>query len=273
MSKSFDMRGSFDIIVSEGLEFVKNHCASDQDNPFMLYLPLTGPHTPWLISDEFENRSEVSVYGDFIKQIDDVVYRFTKLLTDLNIDENTILIFASDNGAPWEEEDNLRFSHKSNGKLKGQKGDLWEGGHRIPLIFSWPKIVKTPRKTETLVSLLDFYATFSDILGYHQSDNQAIDSFSFKKVLSGVDVESDREDLIHISSSGRLAITSGNWKLIDFLGSGGFTKPSYSTPSVYGAQGQLYYLKDDLSESNNLFLDYPEIVQQLSNLQKEIIEK
>ncbi len=98
----------------------------------MLYLALTGPHTPWMPNKNFKGKSILGTYGDFVEQVDDYVAQVNNTLKQLNIDKNTIVIFTSDNGAPWAEDDIQVYSHQGNYGNRGQKGDIWEGGTIFP---------------------------------------------------------------------------------------------------------------------------------------------
>ncbi len=142
MSKSFKMEDCLDTIVNEGITFIRNQVKSDPQKPFMLYLPLTGPHTPWMPNGKFKGVSSLGTYGDFVLQVDHIVEQINSTLKSLKIDNNTIVIFSSDNGAPWTEDDIQVYGHQSNWNKRGQKGDIWDGGHHIPLIVQWPLKIK-----------------------------------------------------------------------------------------------------------------------------------
>jgi len=273
MSRSFKVENCLDNIVKEGLSFIRNHVANEKGKPFMLYLPLTGPHTPWMPNDNFKNASDMGTYGDFISQIDNVVYQVTELLKQLGVDENTMIIFASDNGSPWEEEDIQRYGHWSNSPWRGQKGDAWEGGHRIPLFIKWPAKIKKAQKYTHTLSLIDLMATFADMTNQSIAAGFGEDSYSFYRVLNGDVAKPVRDHLIYISSSGRLAITSGEWKYIDGLGSAGFSAPNRVNPAVNGPTGQLYNLKEDPAESTNRFFLNKEKADELSALMKKFVDQ
>lgn len=273
MSRSFKVEDCLDHIVNEGISFIENHVAGQPDKPFMLYLPLTGPHTPWMPNDDFKGTSAMGTYGDFIGQIDDVVARVNRVLSRLGIEENTIVIFASDNGSAWEEEDTQLYGHASSGPWRGQKGDAWEGGHRVPFIVKWPAQIRGGQTYDHTVSLIDLLATFADMNHIPLNDQDAEDSFSLYPVLTGQQKEAVRDHLIYISSSGNLAITSGDWKYIDCLGSGGFTYPSVITPVPGGPSGQLYHLTTDPGEQSNLYFQESGRVKELSGLLRKIVQQ
>ena len=273
MSKSFKVENCLDKIVEEGVSFITNQVKSNPQKPFMLYLPLTGPHTPWMPSDNFKDTSEPGTYGDFISQIDHVVYQITETLKSLNIEDNTLLIFSSDNGAHWSEEDVQNYAHHSNWDRRGQKGDIWDGGHHIPLFVKWPDKIKNAATYTHTVSLIDIIATLADITGQQINKKYAEDSFSFYKILNGNYQEPVRENLIYISAGGQLAIKKNEWKFNDCLGSGGFTAPSILKPVAGGPEGQLYNLDKDPLESINLYLQETSKVKELSSLLDRLREQ
>jgi arylsulfatase A len=272
MSRSFRMEDCHTEIVKEGVAFIEKQSSENREKPFFLYLPLTGPHTPWLPTVQFKGKSSIGLYGDFIFDIDDAVAQIKNVLERNGITENTILIFSSDNGAYWPQEEIELFAHDSNQGRKGQKGDVWDGGHRIPLIISWPAKIKKAATYEHLVSLTDFFATFIELTGQKPEASQGEDSFSFLHVLNGDTEKAVRNSMVH-QSGGFYGIRTGDWKFIDGLGSGGFSQPARLVPNGKGPKGQLYNTKEDALESQNLYFQYPEKVNQLSGFMEEIIEK
>ena len=270
MSKSFKIENCLDTIVSEGITFIKNQVKSNPQKPFLLYLPLSGPHTPWMPNDKFKGKTSLGTYGDFILQIDHVVEQVNSTLKSLKIEENTIVIFSSDNGGHWAEDDVLTYAHQSNWSRRGQKGDIWDGGHHIPLIIQWPSKIRKGFTNTRTVSLVDLLATFSELSGQPIQQPYGEDSFSFYKVLNGLSDYPVRDNIIYISSGGKLAIKKDEWKFIDGLGSGGFTAPEILKPVKGGPKGQLYNLENDPLENNNLYLQNPKKVNELSDLLEKL---
>lgn len=273
MSRSFRVENCHSEIVKEGMAFIDKQAKRNRDKPFFLYLPLTGPHTPWVPTEQFKGKSSVGVYGDFIFDIDDAVAQIKNALVRNEIDENTMLIFSSDNGAYWPQEEIELFAHDSNQSRKGQKGDVWDGGHRVPLVISWPEKIKPAAICNQLISLTDFFATFCDLTGQRPEVNQADDSFSFWHILNGEPGKVVRESMVHHSSGGYFSIRMGDWKFIDGLGSGGFSHPAKLSPGKNGPDGQLYNMKEDALESQNLYFQYHEKVTELKSLMEKVIEK
>lgn len=241
------------------------HEASKNKSPFFLYFPLTAPHTPWLPSVEFRHRSNAGVYGDFVCMVDDVVRQIYKALEESGQDKNTIVVFTSDNGSMWGQEDIHAFNHRANGIYSGAKSDIWEGGHRIPYIVTWPQKIQAGSRSSQLVCSTDLLATCAEMLQTPLSPDAGEDSYSFWSVLRGKPSEQShlRESLISHSVEGYFAFRQGPWVLLDCKGSGGWALPEQEAsdrPSM-----QLYNLEQDASQQNNLVEHYPELVKAMKS--------
>ncbi|TWU34233.1 sulfatase family protein [Novipirellula artificiosorum] len=234
-------------------------------DPLMLYLAFPAPHTPWLPSPAFQNKSGAGMYGDFLVMVDAMIGRVLDKLEEAGMSDNTMVIFTSDNGPVWYDEDVKRLGHDSSGGLRGMKADAWECGHRMPMIVRWPGKVKPGSVSNQLVSFVDFLATFADVTGQQLEEGDGPDSMSFLPALLGkASVETKmRDTLVLKSGSGLMMVRQGDWKLIDGLGSGGFSKPSKVKAGEGDPTGQLYDLKNDLGETTNLFRDKPEVIDRL----------
>ncbi len=244
---------------------------SGQAKPFFMYLALPAPHTPWLPSSSFKGRSGAGIYGDFAAMVDDGVGRVLQTLRAEGFADNTIVIFTSDNGAHWTPEDIAKFGHRANGQRRGQKADIWEGGHRVPFVVRWPGQLQAGAESAALVGLTDLMATFAHITGQLLPADAGEDSVAIAGLApNGPTAPASqlklRRDIIHHSLNGHFAIRSGNWKLIEVLGSGGFSHPKTVEAKEGGPTGQLYNLADDPTERNNLFADHPEKVAELQAL-------
>ncbi|WP_158860938.1 sulfatase family protein [Lunatibacter salilacus] len=270
MSRSFRIEECHKTLVSEGLGFINRQVEEKPDSPFFLYMPLTGPHTPWVPSEKHKGKSGIGLYGDFVLDIDEVVARVRQTLSDNNILDNTIVVFATDNGAYWPEVEIELHAHDSNDGRRGQKGDVWDGGHRVPLIVSWPGHIQSGSKNTSLISLTDFFATFSEMTDQPIPNGQAEDSQSFWPVLNGTANQSARQEMVHHSSRNFYSIRHGGWKYIEGLGSGGFTDPAVIQPQEGGPTGQLYKEDTDPEEKINLFSERPEVVSELAEMLDEI---
>ena len=252
-------------LTSEAVKVVQSHKGKPQ--PLMLYLAITAPHTPWMPSPEFAGKSTAGQYGDFAQMVDSEIGRMLTALDDAGMTENTLVIFTSDNGPVWYPADVKRFGHDSAGGLRGMKSDAWEAGHRMPFIVRWPGKVKAASETKQTICFTDLLATFADVCGVKLTDDAGPDSFSFLPVLLGKHTEGQpiRGPIVmQAGSTEAMTIRSGDWKLIDRLGSGGFTQPKTVKPGPDDPIGQLYNLKEDRAETTNLYAKHPEIVARLT---------
>jgi arylsulfatase A-like enzyme len=197
--------------------------------------------------------------------VDAQVGMVTAALKENGLYENSLLVFTSDNGPVWYSEDVERLGHDSSGGLRGMKGDAWEGGHRVPFIVRWPGKVEAGSVSNQTIGFVDLMATLADVTGKPLPEGAGPDSHSFLPVLKGVqpDERPVRPNLVHQSAAGTMVIRSGQWKLIDRLGSGGFSKPRIVEPGPDDPPGQLYNLKADPGETTNLFHEHPEVVEML----------
>jgi arylsulfatase A-like enzyme len=273
IAPGFDFLEVTPVLFDRAGGYLEHRAEADDDRPFFLYLPLPSPHTPWMPISEFEGASGAGVYGDFVAQVDAGVGRLLAVLDSLDLASNTLVLFTSDNGAHWLESDIEQTGHRANGSLRGQKADIHEGGHRVPFLARWPGRIPAGSVRGELAGLVDVFRTVTSILELELPDGVAEDSVDFGPVLRGEDTPVPRNSLIHHSSRGMFAIRSHDmdgpepsrkWKLIEGLGSGGFTEPRQLVPEPGGAKGQLYELVTDPAEANDLYLDRPDIVDRLT---------
>lgn len=247
-------------LVAEAVQLIGSHAGKREKRPLFLYLALPSPHTPWLPAPEFRGQSGAGMYGDFVMQVDAAVGEVLDALDEAGMSEDTIVLFSSDNGPVWYQQNTEHFGHDAAGNLRGMKGDSWEAGHRVPLIVRWPGRVKAFSENQQLVGLVDLMATFADVTGASLPPLAGPDSTSFYAKLVGEKQAGQRTQLLH----GRKEIRDGKWKLMLYLGSGGFTRPKFVEPETGSPiTGQLYNLEDDPTESNNLYAVHPEIVARL----------
>jgi arylsulfatase A-like enzyme len=245
IAPSFKHAEVLDTLTQKAVEFLRSQ---KSDEPFFLYLALTAPHTPLVPAAEFAGKSRAGDYGDFVAQMDDCVGRVLKA-----VDENALVIFTSDNGAHWPRQDIKQYGHRANGSLRGQKGDLWEGGHRVPFIVRWPGKVKPRSTSERLICVTDVMATIARFVNLQNPGEDSID------FLSGP----PRVSIVHHSGDGTFAIREGKWKLCTALGSHGFSEPRSIRPDPGGPTGQLFDLERDVRENYNVWKRHPQVVMRL----------
>ncbi|QDK80615.1 arylsulfatase [Spirosoma sp. KCTC 42546] len=266
MSPSFDFYGVLPTFVTKATDFLKKQT---RKQPFFLYLPLAAPHTPWVPSKNYTGKSKAGEYGDFVQQVDAAVGEVLRTLEQSGLADNTLVIFASDNGPYWRENFVKQFNHRAAGEFRGMKGDAFEGGHRIPFIVRWPGKVKAGSVSNATTTLANLTATCKEILGNKTPNPE--DSYSILPVLLGkAKLVANQPAVVHSSSIGYFAIRKGDWKLIQGLGSGGFTEPRDVKPKAGEPIGQLYNLATDQLETTNLYQKNPEKVKELTALLDQI---
>jgi arylsulfatase A len=241
--------------------------AAKSDTPYLLYLPLTSPHTPLAVNPEWQGKSGLNTCADFVMETDAVVGRVLDAIEKSGEAENTLLVFTSDNGfAPYVGAADLeKMGHYPSGPLRGYKADAWEGGHRVPFIVRWPSVVRPGTVCGQLVQQADLMATFAEALGAKLPENAGVDSFSLMPLLKGGN-QPVREHAVNCSVGGVPAVRQGAWKLILAPGSGGWGKGGDQSQPV-----QLYNLAEDLGETKNLAADQPERVAQMQALLEKLI--
>ena len=242
--------------------------------PFLLYLPLTAPHTPLAVNDAWKGKSGLGTYADFVMETDAQVGRVLKAIDDAGVLDNTLVIFTSDNGcAPYIGVDALeKQGHYPSGPLRGYKGDAFEGGHRVPFIVRYPGVTKPGSVCGQTVGQVDIMATLADVLGAKLPDTAGEDSVSLLPLLRGQE-QAIHEAVVHHSSQGRFAIRSGKWKLQLSPGSGGpWGSPTDAAARQKGLPAlQLYDLEADPGETKNLHDTQPAEVERLRKLLENMI--
>lgn len=235
--------------------------------PFLLFLPLTAPHTPLAVNEAWKGRSGLNAYADLVMETDALVGRVLDALDKTGEAGNTLVVFTSDNGcAPYIGVPEMeKHGHFPSGPLRGYKSDAWEGGHRVPFLVRWPARVKPGGTCGQLVQQADLLATFADILGVKLPDSAGEDSFSLLPLLNGED-RPVREHAVNASSGGVPALRQGAWKYIAAAGSGGWGKGGDLSQPV-----QLYNLAEDLGETRNLAAAQPERVAAMKSLLEKLI--
>ena len=245
-------------IADRAVDFIRQNAASSADNPFFLYLPLTAPHKPWMPSEAALDKSGAGPYGDFVVDLDTHLGQIIAALKASGLYDDTLIVFTSDNGSRWEDFEIEQYEHLANGSLRGQKTEIWEGGHRVPLIVSWPARIEAGKTNDSLISLTDFFATFAELIHQSYGLDSGEDSISFLAALLQPSGKSDRSDLIMHSSQGVFAIRRQGWKFIEKAGSGGYLWEEDAT-----ATKQLYDLDHDVDESENLITERSQIASEL----------
>jgi len=271
-SADFAIDGVLDELVERARSYITEAAAGDE--PFFLYMPLTAPHKPTQPHERFRGLTGLGEYGDFLHQVDWSVGEVLSALEEAGVRDDTLVVFTSDNGSYMytfedEREDHTDKStvhgfrpdsHRANGPLRGTKADIYEAGHRVPLLVRWPGRIEAGSTCDEAVCHTDWFATCAEIVGVELGDDEAEDSCSLLPLLSGQDARRGAPVVNH-SAAGMFAIREGGWKLIAGNGSGGREKPK---GKPFEGPYQLYDLDTDLGERADLIEAYPEIAERLS---------
>jgi len=242
--------------------------------PFFLYVPLGSPHTPIVPSKDWQGKSSLGPYGDFVMETDAVIGALSSALERWGMTDKTLIIFTSDNGCSKAAGiDKLAAQgHQVSAHLRGSKADIWDGGHRIPFIARWPGKIKPGSTSNQLICLVDLFATVQELTGERVTGIGCEDSVSFLPALLGKPIESTRAGIVHHSITGHFAYRQGKWKLCLAKASGGWSSPKENQSPPGSPTGQLYDMQADPSETNNLYESKPEIVERLlSELKSDVV--
>ncbi len=241
-----------------------------RNQPFFLFFSITSPHEPVVPSEDFRGHSGIAPIADFVMETDWSAGQVIQAVDDAGIADNTIVIFTADNGhshyTGWE--DLVAAGHMPSGPYRGHKGDIWEGGHRVPLLIRWPGRVAGGSSSHQLVSLTDVFATFADVLSSDLPDHGAEDSISFLPSLSRSSPETRRTALVSHSNAGEFAYRDGPWKLVFRMDSPNLND-SRGKPTV----AELYNLESDIAEQHDLSAQHPEIVRRMEEQLEDLITR
>lgn len=270
MVKGWSLEAVMPELTVRAVDYIDGKAKSEQ--PFFLYFPLTAPHTPIAPTAQFLGKSRAGLYGDFIQQVDWTVGEIMRIVRESGIAEHTIIVFSSDNGSPANDGTNMggavgsvrRFGHSPSYIFRGVKADIYEGGHRVPFIVSWPGRVKAGSVNDQTVCLVDWMATCADIVGARLPRDAGEDSYSLLPLLSPSGAKKyERPYTIHHSIAGYFAIRQGDWKLILGAGSGGWSNPRPGKEEEGLPPIQLYNVETDVKEEHNAADERPDLVNQL----------
>jgi arylsulfatase A-like enzyme len=275
MVSGWDLTAVMPTITEKAVQYIEGQ-SSEQD-PFFLYFALTAPHTPIAPSPEFIGKSAAGRYGDYVQQVDYTVGQVVEALKNTGQWEHTILVFTSDNGSPQRDGTDMagptgsvkKYGHDPSKPYRGMKADIWEGGHRVPFIVSWPEKISAGQVSHQLFGLNDLMATLASITKSATSIKRYEDSLDFSEIWQGQSETPVRQHLVLHSIKGMFAIRQGPWKLIMGQGSGGWSQDLDGDD----APGQLYNLDQDKPEKNNLYHQYPQMVADLTKQLNQIKEQ
>ena len=260
-----------DDLTNKSIEWMKS---LDKDQPFFLYYAAAAVHHPIVPSPQMRGKSNAGAYGDFIQDIDRSLGDLIAFLEERGIRENTIIIFASDNGGDIPRKKNLVMPEnfainrglQINGDYKGDKHTIWDGGFRIPFIVNHPKKIKEDKTSNVTISTIDIYDFLADYIGNNKGLDleDAPDSYSFKKALLNPNKFYERPPLVHRDAQGRKSIRFEGWKFIE--------EKNKNTKKKMNAE-MLFSLTKDKKESTNLAKTETAVIDKAKTYLSKIIEK
>ena len=269
-AEGFDATDVLPTLTSKAVEYVDRRAADAKSGkPFFLYLPLNSPHTPIVPTSEWQGRSGLNPYADFVMQTDHSIGQVVEAIDRNGLRDQTLIFVTSDNGcSPQADFPALMAQgHNPSAVLRGHKADIWDGGHRVPFVVRWPGRVASGSVSKQLVSLVDLMATCADVLGVKLPANAGEDSVSLLPALLGKDEAPLREALVHHSIGGKFSIRQGSWKLELCPGSGGWSRPRDPEAVRQGLPDlQLYDMTNDLGEQHNVAAEHRDVVAKLTAL-------
>jgi arylsulfatase A-like enzyme len=264
-------------LTSKSVDYIRSQTRDNRDGqPFFLYFPLPAPHTPIAPTKDWQGKSGISKYCDFVMQVDDTVGQVMSALDEADVTDNTLFIFTADNGcSPAANIPEMhRNGHRPNHHFRGHKADIFDGGHRVPFIARWPESVKAGSKSDQLICLTDLMATTAQVTGIQLPDDAGEDSVSYLPALLGTDSGPLREAVVHHSIRGAFSIRRGDWKLELCPGSGGWSHPKPGSPAAKKLPPiQLYNMKHDVGETKNVHAEHPEVVAELTELLQSHVDR
>lgn len=269
-------------ITNRTISYLENRATTDKDQPFFLYFAPYVPHIPLAVSPDFRGKTKAGLYGDYVYELDHYIGRILATLDRLGLRENTLVLFASDNGSQFEltsseldmtsasnspgnqqRDTALTYRHQPNWPLRGNKWSIYEGGVRTPFIARWPKHIPAGKTSDQVMALTDMLATLAAVTHYTRAEGEGRDSYNMLPALSGKS-PTERPEIV-VQASGKLfGIIQGKWK---YVGVGNYKRTDPNDPP-----GALYDLSTDEGEQVNLYDEYPEIARDLQQKLLKMVE-
>ena len=261
--------------TDEALAFIRKN----KDRPFFLYIAHTMAHVVLGATEPFRGRSERGLYGDVIEELDASTGEIVDLLKELNLDQNTIVVYTSDNG-PWSNHSLPQYTADiedhagSAGPLRGAKGTTWEGGIRVPCVMWGPGYIPAGAVTREIATTMDLLPTFIAMAGAELPSDRTLDGRDISPLMLGEPgAKSPHEAFYYYRETHLDAVRSGQWKLV-------YPRPGRDESEWLLSRGgaflgeilepvkelELYNLESDIGEQNNVAAQHPDVVERLTAL-------
>jgi len=256
-AKGWDVFESFPKTTNKAISYIKKQ---KEGVPFFLYFSFPAPHAPIVPIKKYQGKSKAGSYGDYVLQVDDVVGQVMEALRNQGLDDNTIVVFSSDNGPATYMLNRIDVTgHNSSWKLRGKKRDVWEGGHRVPFLIRWPEKIKPGVISHETISQIDLMATFAKITDYKLGREDAVDSHDMLDIVEGTSKNNSiREATVHNTNQNMWVLRQGDWTAVFYI-----REKNPKSP-------ELYNLKNDIGQSKNVAAQYPERVKSMKALLDKI---
>lgn len=289
LNSSLEIENPYNLLPNSGnrlIEYMEAYAGKkenpkfnqDKEKPFFIYWDPVGPHAPYVPLKEFQGKSKVGSYGDYVYEIDAFVGKMLDKLDELKLADNTIVIFTSDNGPDKYTYERIKdYKHYGLGEWRGVKRDAWEGGNRTPFIVRWPGQVEANVVSDKTFCLTDIITTFADIVGDTLPENAGEDSFSMLPLLKSTTRTFNRAPIIYHNSSRKMGIRKDDWVYIDASSGAVKQDPDWFKEErgvvEHIQKVELFNLKEDPQQTKNVALEYPEKVKELKKTLDDMVEK
>ena len=262
-----------DSITSHAIDFIKEN----KDNPFFVYFATNDVHVPRFPHERFRGKNKMGVRGDAIVQFDWSVGQIIKTLEELGIADNTLIILSSDNGPVvddgyQDQAEELLNGHTPAGPFRGMKYSAFEGGTAVPVIINWPNKIKQKKVSDALISQIDLIASLANLVGVKMPHGAAPDSQNRLATWLGENKE-DRPWVIQQAANHTLSVRTKDWKYIEPKEGPKMITWGPKIETGNDLMPQLYQIKKDIGETENLALKYPEKVYELQNVLRLVQNK
>ena len=242
------------LLTKQFTEEAVNFITENKDEQFFLYYASPFPHEPMHASEDFQGTSGAGIYGDCIEELDWSVGQICNTIKELGLEDNTLIVFTSDNG-PWYQ--------GSTGANRGRKGQVFDGGQAVPFIAYWPGVIPEGVVIDEMAMGIDLYPTFLEAAKVALPTDRAIDGESILSLLLGLTDETPHDYLFYVDGSEVSAVRTAEWKYMRRGQTDNSNYPGY----LYGPY--LFDITNDVNESYNVIDDYPEIADELEQVIKD----